>query len=458
MADDETPDIDVVDQIGRAAGAELRRPAPDAGVQRIAVAARRRRTTRNAVVGGLAVAALIGAGAVIGLARRSDDVIRTSPSDPSAPSTAATITSTEAPETTAPSTAAPSTAVPTSLVPATGVASTTGAPPSTAPPTDPAAAARVSHLDPPPELGLRQLASISVAERTAGYYTAAIGDLGVAVSSWHYDGQGPVRIDIVGFDGQVRSFDGLDRTDVESSAIIAYGPGDVVYATRQGSSIDDFAVVAIALSGSNAGDIVASTPQNINRFLEYPAGTFGHSEAGVADRRPGGVDLTPPIPYVDAEGEATVLGPSPAWFTLHGTQSDDLSDGGIVRSSTGVSWSLAVEAAPDRASPFVENSPPAAGPNGVGVYWTHIGPDAAPEQDFGEPTMWVIAEMRPDGSATWWSIPDGWHVIASDIWGTVLARHVGTELHLALAELGGPSVATNPIRADLERALSVLDT
>jgi hypothetical protein len=43
---------------------------------------------------------------------------------------------------------------------------------------------------------------------------------------------------------------------------------------------------------------------------------------------------------------------------------------------------------------------------------------------------------RPDGSTTWWSIPDGWTVVASDVWGTVLAMQEGTQLHSALAEFG----------------------
>ena len=69
-------------------------------------------------------------------------------------------------------------------------------------------------------------------------------------------------------------------------------------------------------------------------------------------------------------------------------------------------------------------------------YVTHIGPNANPDSDFGEPTMWVVAELDPDGTATWWSLPDGWEVVASDTWGTVLGRHSGTQLELALAAFG----------------------
>ncbi len=52
----------------------------------------------------------------------------------------------------------------------------------------------------------------------------------------------------------------------------------------------------------------------------------------------------------------------------------------------------------------------------------------------GEPTMPVIAEMHRDGSVRWWSIPDGWTVVASDVWGTVLARITAESIDLALAD------------------------
>ena len=68
------------------------------------------------------------------------------------------------------------------------------------------------------------------------------------------------------------------------------------------------------------------------------------------------------------------------------------------------------------------------------MYWTHIGPDLRPDLDFGEPSMWVIARLAPDGSVTWWSIPDGWLVVASDVWGTVLAKQDGEQLRLAMAD------------------------
>lgn len=336
-------------------------------------------------------------------------------------------------DTVSPTTAvAPATTEPAAPNETTVPPPTDGAPSSTTAPEHPPHNSRVSYLSPPPELAIRPLGSISVPDPLVGNYSAAIGDFGVAVSSSNYGDLGPARIDVVGFDGQTRSIDGPPGT-----WIIAYGPGDVAYASLPGDSLEDFAVVAVALSGTNTGTVVASTPQNVNRFLEYPRSSFGHSESGVADRRPDRIDLTSPTPYVNVEGEPISMDPPPDWFTLSSPLPSGSNAGGIVRSSTGVSWSLVVEAASNRANPYVDDSLVAAGPDGRGLYWTHIGPDAAPGQDFGEATMWVVAEMRPDGSATWWSLPDGWHIVASDVWGTVLAHQDGTRLQLALADFGG---------------------
>lgn len=78
-------DEDAVDRIGRAAGAELRRPAPESGASRIAAAARRQRIMRNATIGALVVAGVIVAGTVVVLTRGSDDTVRTGGPVPTAP-------------------------------------------------------------------------------------------------------------------------------------------------------------------------------------------------------------------------------------------------------------------------------------------------------------------------------------------------------------------------------------
>ena len=129
--------------------------------------------------------------------------------------------------------------------------------------------------------------------------------------------------------------------NVDGTAILAYGPGDIAYLTRQGTTIEEFAVVAVPLSGDNAGSPVATQPANINLFLEYPPLSFGHGPDGVIHRRQY-VAGTAVAPYVDIDGKPITLDTAPATFVFD----DDVehSIGGVIQSSTGMSWTLAVEA------------------------------------------------------------------------------------------------------------------
>lgn len=312
----------------------------------------------------------------------------------------------------------------------------TTTPPTTSAPTTtlaqaPATVAQVSYLDPPAELQLQPLATLSVPAAQDGDFTVAIGDLGVAVTQQTYgNGDEPIRIDVIDFAGQIRTIPPIDV-----SGLIAYGPGDVAYFTRQSTRIEDFAVDAVPLSGANAGTAVASEPADINLFSEYPPFSFGHGANGIIHRRSYLQDQPTIIDYVDIDGAPLPFGEDTPTFAFESPNDDGEGRGGTITASTGTSWALSVEAAPDRASPYLGASPPAPGSDGRGVYVTHIGPDAKPTVDFGQPTMWVIASMNPDGTATWWSPPNGWQVVASDIWGTVLARLEGTRLELALADI-----------------------
>lgn len=288
---------------------------------------------------------------------------------------------------------------------------------------------QVTYREPPPELTLQSLGTVQVPAATAGGHSVAIGDLGVAVGSWPYGADAPSRIQVLGFDGTARSVDVASGL----SGIIAYGPGDVAYSTL-GASNEDFAVVAVALSGERAGAVVADEPADILRYVEYPPSSFGHGETSVIMRRDDGATA---IGYVDVDGQPTTLSePAPPFYAADDALQITVPSvlAGRVDSSAGVSWPIEAEAAPDRAGTFVGPSPPAPTSGGAGVYWTHIGPDLAPDTDFGEPSMWVAALLAPDGSVSWWSVPAGWTVAASDLWGTVLAEHDGEQLELALAD------------------------
>jgi hypothetical protein len=382
---------------------------------------------RRVVWLGLMAAAIVVTVAGVALVSSRDDTITTAdpntlPADTDAavaPSTAAETqpTTTEPP---------PATTDPTATVP---VSSTTVAESTTTIPVPTNAPAAVSYLDPPPELTLRSLGEIAVPLPEVHGASLVVGDLGVAINTGLDGGDdGTDRIVVVGFDGSTRQID----VPSELGWIIAYGPGDVAYMARQVDAIEDFSVVAVPLSGDRAGTVVAEALADINHYVELPPAAFAHGERGIVQRQRD-VGATA-IEYVDVAGNPTSLAEEAPPFFVADTELQLDSLGGRVESSAGVAWTLAVEAAPDRAHPFDGPSPPAPGSDGVGVYWTHIGPDLQPGQDFGEASMWVIARLAPDGSATWWSIPDGWRVVASDIWGTVLAKQDGQQLQLALAE------------------------
>jgi hypothetical protein len=330
-----------------------------------------------------------------------------------------------------PAPTAPSTTPATTEPPATTLATEVSASVST-----------VSYLAPPPVLPIRSLGTVSVPPRELGSYSVAIGDAGVAVSQSPYSDDAPTRIDVIDLDGQIRTL-----ADVDADVLLAYGPGDVAYLSRQGVSIDEFAVVAVPLSGAAAGTAVASEPADINLFVEYPPLSFGHSTDGVVHRREYLRGEEPVISYVDTDGNPAVIDTDPATFASDSPDDAGSGLGGTITSSTGTSWSLTVEAAPDRADTYAGFSPPAPGSDGRGVYVTHIGPDGNPTVDFGEATIRVIATLNPDGTAEWWSLPVGWQVVASDIWGTVLAKHTDNQLELALADFPDSTPRPTPTTA-----------
>jgi hypothetical protein len=359
----------------------------------------------------------------------------------------------------------------TNTRPGTGTAATTSSPPSTTAtttttttttttllastttttPVSPAVVpsgmpAGVSYLSPPSPLSLRSLGSVPVPPITDGAFDVAIGDLGIAVSTWLYHAESGTGdpLTVIGFDGSQRSID----LGGDFGSTLAFGPGDVLYAFSSGDNpLEDFAVVTIALDGDRAGSIVASTEVSAVQYMELPRASFGHGRDGVVDRVR---DVNKAvIGYVDVNGKPVEWdGPEPPLLTtiesdgpeqpLSTTITQLPADG-----STERSWQLTIDASTSRASSYVGPSPAAPTNDGLNVYWTHIGPNARPDIDFGEPTMWVIAALYPDGRVQWWSLPNGWEVVASDVWGTVVGKTTGNQLELAVADFN-PSPAPPP--------------
>jgi hypothetical protein len=305
---------------------------------------------RGVWLGVVAAAIVVTVASVAFVSRRDDRITTAEPETVPAATDAAGAPAT--PPETRPTVTEPSSAT-TGLTSTVPVPSTTFAGSATSVPVPVSTPAGVSYLDPPPDLALRPLGEISVPMPEVGSYSVAVGDLGVAVDSGLYGGdESADRFVVVGFDGSARQLD----VPTGLLGIIAYGPGEVAYMTRQAEAVADFSVVAVPLSGDRAGTVIASTLADINHYVELPPAAFGHGERGIVQRERD-VGATA-IEYVDVEGRPTSLAEAAPPFLVADTELrvDDL--GGRVESSTGVAWTLAVEVAPGRVGSYVGPSPP----------------------------------------------------------------------------------------------------
>jgi hypothetical protein len=104
----------------------------------------------------------------------------------------------------------------------------------------------------------------------------------------------------------------------------------------------------------------------------------------------------------------------------------------VVTSSDGTTWPLRIERDPGwLGETYVGESPPAPTADGGAVLWTSLGPPAD-DTDHPPTTMRVIGELHPDGSATWHLLAEDWHVVSSDVGGTILGRAIGGDVQFAL--------------------------
>ncbi len=198
---------------------------------------------------------------------------------------------------------------------------------------------------------------------------------------------------------------------------VAAGPGDVLYGVVQGTGAD-VSLVAIALSGDRAGQVVASAPISAVEFAEAPSGVLGHGSDGIIDRRTGKLLLG----YVDASGASTSIGRA---AHIVGTVSGDVGSGdAVIRDPDGKhDWHLAIRRGSPSASPFTTQAPPAPSSHGGAVVWTDLQTSA--------PTAPAIAVLAADGTGVWYSLADGWQVAASDLDGTMLMRRTAGTVELA---------------------------
>lgn len=277
--------------------------------------------------------------------------------------------------------AAPLESVQTSAVPTVASTSSIATPP--------ASVAKVSFRDPPPALTMRPLGSVTVPPVISGNYRVAIGDLGVAVGSWPYDRPAdPNHIDILRFDGTSRQFDVRDGL----GAIMAYGPGDVVYMMDiQNGSVNDFALAAVAVAGDRAGTVVASTPARVMEFTEVAPAAFGHGHDGLVRRDRD--DRSAILNYVDIAGQPIAAQQAEPAFTAVNEPSVKYPQIRIA-SSLGDVWNLEIESSPDRATQYGSASPPGATSDEAGVFWTDVGSAVEADGVSNVPTMWMIAHLK----------------------------------------------------------------
>ncbi len=203
---------------------------------------------------------------------------------------------------------------------------------------------------------------------------------------------------------------------------IAAGPGEVLYGLVQGDGAS-MSIVAIALTGDRAGQIVESSPINAVAFVEAPPGVLGHGATGIVDRRTGAQLL----PYWNA-GSIIPLGVPAHLITISAAADGTL----VVHDPDGShDWNLRIQRDATSPRPILGEALPAPSSNGGAVVWTSVGPPTNSTDDIGVPTHPVMAVLSLDGSGTWYSLSDGWRVAASDLNGTVLSRVVGPNVEVA---------------------------
>ncbi len=307
----------------------------------------------------------------------------------------------------------PSPGVSTGATTVTPTAPSPTTPMTTLPSSDAGAPISVSFSEPPPLVEPLPLATLDAGSEAA---FIGLGD-GIAVVGvpWYRAADGVDRLLVVDLaDGSVEEL-AVDHVPVS----LIVGPGPVVY----GEHIDeaDATLVAIAIAGQRAGETLRSVP-SLGHAAEPFDNAFAHGPDGIIDRWHGDALVTP---YLDERGSAiSVDGPWPV-VPLTGVE-----EGTVIRSSSGAAWELAIER--DPSAPSSMPNTVAAGPAGSVIVSTWIGPRIGDDVDYGTPTVPVVGVLRPDGSGSWYRLPDGWSVVDSNRWGTLVARTTDTSFELGL--------------------------
>jgi hypothetical protein len=274
----------------------------------------------------------------------------------------------------------------------------------------PAAFLAVSYTAPPAPLPLAPFARIAPPGGTTfeGAQAAVATDgATVVVSTNDASGRRPVAYYATN-DGTVSAPVPLA---VDIAAVVP-GPDHVIYGIATDPSTGQPSAVAIPMGGPRLGQLIAARPlANPAQFLEPGPAPFGNTAEGIVDlsRAPG----TLLIGHVDQNGNPLAASGLPRTYLRQTATS-------IIDTGPPDAWDITIERQPGYTAPYSGEAPPARSASGVNVWATYLG--LSPEPGVADPTLPVLAVLRPGERTVWFSVADGWRYASSDVWGTIFVR------------------------------------
>jgi hypothetical protein len=285
----------------------------------------------------------------------------------------------------------------------------------------------VSYLEPPPLYEPHPFAILD--QKISGY--VALGD-GYAVVGDVDANSDSGELVIVPTDA--REITSVPVQRVPGNFVV--GPGPVVY----GEVLDwvngeDLGprpfFVAIALEGEHTGSEIL-VMDGLAHALDGWGPYYALAPDGVIDRWHSDVIMTPYLdplgnPLQDRDREWAVVDCKQLTFPepSDAPRTYEVTDGSTA-------WRFAIHRDPTASGQDETRAWP--GRNGSMVFTTAIGPRIGDDPDYGTPTIRVVGVMHPAIGIVWRQLPEGWHVVDSNRWGTLLARSISGQIELAINE------------------------
>jgi len=190
------------------------------------------------------------------------------------------------------------------------------------------------------------------------------------------------------------------------------GPDHVLYGLAADPATGQPAVVAVPMGGPRLGQVIAARPlADPAPYLEPGPVPFGNTAAGIVD-----LALVPGtllIGHVDQNGNPLSAPGLPTTYLRRTATA-------IIDTGPPDAWDITIERPAGYAAPYGGEAPPARSAHGVNVWATYLG--LSPEPGVADPTLPVLAVLRPGQRTVWFSVGDGWRYASSDVWGTIFLR------------------------------------